>query len=190
MKFLDFLKRAFSSPLKIVAKIVRYFAKFFMFGLFSTCVGLFAAMFNDQLILDLSLVVSAYGFFGAWTYLERLYNSDEETDYTEVLGKRGFSFSYEFKDVLRKFKWNILLETFVFYIVISCFLPTISTLIQYQGILIISTTASYFAVPVLNVIIWVAVRKHWHKKYRRWARHKQTQEFVDNSYPDVTESEE
>lgn len=190
MKFTDFIKRILSSPLKIVFKIVRYFVKIFMFALFETAVVLFfVTLIKNQLIIDISTVLSAYIFFGGWTYFERSIDSDAETDYTEVLGNRYFSFSYEIKDVMKRFKWNILLETFVFYIVFALSLPTVAELIHYSAVLIPATTFSYVAVPLLNVLIWVAVRKHWYKKYRRWARHKKTQEYVDNSLSDVNTEE-
>lgn len=192
MKFTDFIKKILSSPLKILFKILRYFVKLFMFALFETVVALlFVTLINNQLILDISAVISAYLFFGIWTYSERSMDSDAETDYTEVLGDRYFSFSYEIKDVIKRFRWNILLETLVFYIVFALFLPMATELIHYAAILIPATAFSFVAVPLLNVLIWVAVRKHWHKKYRRWARHKKTQEFVDDSYDDVnTEGDE
>ena len=187
MRFTDFIKKILSSPLKIFFKIVRYLAKIFMFGLFETIVALFVMALNNQLILDVSTVLSAYLFFGIWTYTERIMDSDAETDYTEVLGNRGFSLSYEIKDILKCFKWNVLLETVGFYIVFALCLPSLATLIYYTGILITATALTYIAVPILNILIWVAVRKHWHKKYRRWARHKKTQEFVDDSYDDIND---
>ena len=58
---------------------------------------------------------------------------------------------------------------------------------QYKNVITISAFAAYILAPILNVLIWVIVRKNWHKKYRRWARHKKKQEYVDDSYDDMDE---
>ena len=190
MKFKQFIARILSSPIKVIAKIVLYFTKFLVFCLFEICIGLFVGMANNTLFIDLAYVFSAFAFFGIWTYSERKMNSDEETDYTEILKNRNFSFSYEFKDVLHRFKWNLILETAVFYIVFTCFIPMTLDMIQHKAISIPAIIVAYLSVPILNVLIWVRVRKDWHKKYRRWSRHKQTQEFVDTSYDDIFKKEQ
>ena len=190
MKFSEFIKHLFSSPLKIIAKVVLYFAKIFMYCIYWLVVGLAVEFIQNSLLYDIAIIVGAYGFFTVWTYFERLKNSDAETDYTEKLDKKAFSFSYEIKDVLHNFKWNILLETFVFYIVLTLFMPIIVQLDQTFNIMTISAFAAYILQPVFNVIIWVAVRKKWHGRYRRWARHKKTQSFVDDSAPDDNDLDE
>ena len=183
MKFSEFIKGLFASPLKVISKIVMYFAKIFVYCLYWLVLGLAVEFIQNDLVYTLAIIIGTYGFFSVWTYFERLKNSDAETDYTEKLGDRGFSVSYEFHDVLKCFKWNLLLETVVFWFVLTLFMPIITSLDQTTYLINISAFAAYILQPIGNVIIWLCVRKTWHKSYRRWARRKKTQEFVDTGYP-------
>ena len=187
MKFREFIRRLFASPLKVVLKILLYVIKIYAFALFQIGFGIVAGIIGNPFLSDLILILSAYGFFFVWTYMQRSLNSDAETDYTEKLGKRGFSLSDEIKMILNEFNWNLVLETAVFYIVLTAFMPMILAMSQFESTIAVASAAAYVLQPILNVLIWAAVRKHWHKKYRRWARHKKKQEFVDNSYDDVEE---
>lgn len=190
MKLKDFLKQLFSSPLKVIAKIVMYFLKIFVYFLYWLVVGVAVEFIQNDFVYTFAIIIGAYGFFTVWTYFERFKNSDAETDYTEKLGDRGFSFSYELHDILRCFKWNLVLETLVFYIILTLFMPIISGLDQTAHLITIFGIAAYVLQPIFNVLIWVVVRKKWHGNYRRWARRKKTQEFIDTSFPEDTEAEE
>ena len=183
MKFSEFIKALFSSPLKLIAKIVMYFAKIFVYCLYWLIVGIGVELIQNDIAYNIAIIIGTYGFFIAWTYVERIKNSDAETDYTEKLGNRGFSYSYEARDVIKCFKWSLLLETFVFYLILTLFLPIITQLDQIANMITVSAFSAYILQPLCNVAIWICVRKTWHKRYRRWARRKKTQEFVDTSYP-------
>ena len=187
MKLTEFIKGLFASPLKVIAKIAMLLAKIWLYFMYWLIVGLAVEFIQNDLVYTIAVIVGAYGFFSVWTYIERLKNSDAETDYTEKLGDRGFSLTYEIRDVLRVFKWNILLETFVFYIVFTLFMPIITQLDQTANLITISAFAAYIIQPIGNVLIWCLVRKRWHKNYRRWARRKKRQEFVDTRYPNESE---
>ena len=187
MELKTFIKQLISSPLKLIGKIFLYFAKVYLFYLSILGASVVLGFIKNAVAKDIAFVIYSYSFFALWTYLQRYKNSDAETDYTELIGERRFDLFYEIRDVIKRFKWNLALETLVFYIVITLFMPSVISADQNAYVYTVGAVASYVLQPLFNVLIWVFVRKKWYTKYRRWARRKKKQEFVDTSTLNNTE---